>query len=155
MRKPQNAGCHFAGDPHVPRSCALRLCVFVFCSARDSAEWPERTITVVVPFAAGGPGDVVARLLASELSKRLNQGVIVENRVGASGSIGLTAVARAAPDGYTLAAMSNVILINPAVDKVPYDPLTDFAPVAYPRCVTQRDHHEREVGNLEHRGPNR
>lgn len=125
---------------------ALCVCVFSF--------WPERTITVVVPFAAGGPGDVVARLLASELSKRLNQGVIVENRVGASGSIGLTAVARAAPDGYTLAAMSNVILINPAVDKVPYDPLTDFAPVAY-LSVTERDHHQPEVGNLEHRGPDR
>jgi tripartite-type tricarboxylate transporter receptor subunit TctC len=120
------------------RHRALALCVSAFFALlfgivpnTARAEWPERTITIVVPFAAGGPGDVVARLLASELAKQLNQSVIVENRVGASGSIGLMAVARAAPDGYTLTAMSNVILINPAVGKVSYDPLTDFAPVAY------------------------
>jgi tripartite-type tricarboxylate transporter receptor subunit TctC len=113
-------------------ACASALAALFTASAQPArAEWPERTITIVVPFAAGGPGDVVGRLVASELAKKLNQSVIVENRVGASGNIGLTAVARAAPDGYTLTAMSNVILINPAVGKTPYDPLTDFAPVAY------------------------
>jgi tripartite-type tricarboxylate transporter receptor subunit TctC len=112
--------------------CASALAALITASAQPArAEWPERTITIVVPFAAGGPGDVVGRLVASELAKKLNQSVIVENRVGASGNIGLTTVARAAPDGYTLTAMSNVILINPAVGKTPYDPLTDFAPVAY------------------------
>ena len=121
----------------MPRSRALTLCVLAFfalLAAMQSparAEWPERTITIVVPFGAGGPGDVVARLLAAELSKRLKTSVIVENRVGASGNIALTAVARANPDGYTLTAMSNVILINPLVHNVSYDPLKDFAPVAY------------------------
>jgi tripartite-type tricarboxylate transporter receptor subunit TctC len=111
-------------------ACALSALILAFAGPAR-AEWPERTITIVVPFAAGGPADVVGRLLASELQKRLNQSVIVENRVGASGNIGLTAVSRAAPDGYTLTAMSNVILINPSVGTVQYDPLKDFAPVAY------------------------
>jgi tripartite-type tricarboxylate transporter receptor subunit TctC len=106
-------------------------CALLLSSGPARAEWPERTITIVVPFAAGGPGDIVARILAAELAKKLNQNVIVENRIGANGSIALTSVARAAPDGYTLTAMSNVILINPLVGKVPYDPLTDFASVAY------------------------
>jgi tripartite-type tricarboxylate transporter receptor subunit TctC len=116
------------------RALTVALAFFALPLAMQNparAEWPERTITIVVPFGAGGPGDVVARILAAELAKRLNQSVIVENRVGASGNIALTAVARAAPDGYTLTAMSNVILINPLVHNVPYDPLTDFAPVAY------------------------
>jgi tripartite-type tricarboxylate transporter receptor subunit TctC len=116
---------------------ALALCLLTFSgllfgwSNPARAEWPARTITIIVPFGAGGPGDVIARILAAELAKRLNQTVIVENRVGASGNIALTAVSRAAPDGYTLTAMSNVILINPLVHNVPYDPLKDFAPVAY------------------------
>jgi tripartite-type tricarboxylate transporter receptor subunit TctC len=112
-------------------SLAACLAALASLAAPARAEWPERTIAVVVPFAAGGPGDIVARILSAELAKKLNQSVIVENRVGASGNIALTAVARAAPDGYTLTAMSNVILINPFVHNVSYDPLKDFAPIAY------------------------
>jgi tripartite-type tricarboxylate transporter receptor subunit TctC len=111
--------------------CALACALLLMSAAPARAEWPERTITILVPFAAGGPGDIVARLLAADLSKRLNQNVIVENRVGANGSIALATVARATPDGYTLVAMSNVILINPLVGKVSYAPLKDFAPIAY------------------------
>lgn len=96
-----------------------------------SAAWPDRTITLIVPFAAGGPGDVAGRLLAAGLQKRLGQTVIVENRTGAVGDIGLGVAARAQPDGYTLVAISNVILINPNVRHVSYDPLKSFAPVAY------------------------
>ncbi|HVY56484.1 MAG TPA: tripartite tricarboxylate transporter substrate binding protein [Xanthobacteraceae bacterium] len=95
------------------------------------AEWPERTITIIVPFAAGGPGDVAARLLATELSKHLGQNVIIENRPGAVGDIGTGAAARAKPDGYTLLATSNVLLINPYVRQVTYDPIKSFEPVAY------------------------
>ena len=95
------------------------------------AAWPERTITLIVPFAAGGPGDVVGRLLASALAQKLNTNVIVENRVGAVGDIGITAASRARPDGYTLLATSNVIVINPGIRHVAYDPLTSFAPIAY------------------------
>lgn len=110
---------------------ALACTLFVVGALPARAEWPERTITIVVPFAAGGPGDIVARIIAAEMSKKLNQNVIVENRVGASGNIALTLVARATPDGYTVTAMSNVILINPLVHNVTYDPLKDFAPIAY------------------------
>ena len=95
------------------------------------ADWPERTITIIVPFPPGGPNDLLGRLLAAELAPKLGQSVIVENRSGAVGNIGIAAGARAAPDGYTLLVTTNVILINPSVTKVAYDPLKDFAPVAY------------------------
>jgi tripartite-type tricarboxylate transporter receptor subunit TctC len=95
------------------------------------ADWPERTITIIVPFPAGGPNDLLGRLLAAELAPKLGQNVIVENRVGAVGNIGISAGARATPDGYTLVVVTGVVLINPSVSKVAYDPLKDFAPIAY------------------------
>jgi tripartite-type tricarboxylate transporter receptor subunit TctC len=95
------------------------------------AAWPERTITIIVPFPAGGPNDLLGRLLAAELAPKLGQNVIVENRVGATGNIGLSAGARATPDGHTLVVVTNIVLINPSVSKVAYDPLNDFAPIAY------------------------
>jgi len=95
------------------------------------AEWPERQITLVVPFPPGGPNDLLGRLLAAELSPKLGQTVIVENRAGAVGNIGLAYGARAKPDGYTLVVVTGVVLINPSVQKVGYDPLKDFAPIAY------------------------
>ena len=95
------------------------------------AAWPERTITIIVPFPAGGPSDLLGRLLAAELAPKLNQNVIVENRIGAVGNIGISAAARAEPDGYTLLVVTNVVLINPSASRVSYDPLKDFAPIAY------------------------
>jgi tripartite-type tricarboxylate transporter receptor subunit TctC len=100
-------------------------------AAPAQAAWPERTITIIVPFAAGGPNDLLGRLLAAELAPRLGQNVIVENRVGANGDIGIAAGARATPDGYTLVEVTGVVLINPSVRKTLYDPRKDFAPVAY------------------------
>jgi tripartite-type tricarboxylate transporter receptor subunit TctC len=99
-------------------------------AAPAQAAWPERTITIIVPFAAGGPNDLLGRLLAAELAPRLGQNVIVENRVGANGDIGIAAGARATPDGYTLVEVTGVVLINPSVRKTLYDPRKDFAPVA-------------------------
>jgi tripartite-type tricarboxylate transporter receptor subunit TctC len=93
--------------------------------------WPERTITIVVHFAPGGSNDLLGRLIAAELAPILGQNMVVENRPGANGNIGLAAAARAAPDGYTLVVASGVVLINPAVSKVSYDPLKDFAPIVY------------------------
>ena len=88
-------------------------------SAREAlAAWPDRTITIIVIFAPGGSNDLLGRLIAAELAPALRQNVIVENRVGANGNIGLTAGARAAPDGYTLVVASGVVLINPSVSKV-------------------------------------
>jgi tripartite-type tricarboxylate transporter receptor subunit TctC len=95
------------------------------------AEWPERQITIVAHFAPGGSNDLLARLIASELGPATGQPVIVENRPGANGNIGLAAVARANPDGYTLVVASGVVLINPAIRKAGYDPIKDFEPIVY------------------------
>lgn len=103
----------------------------VLASGEARAVWPERTVTIIVPFPPGGPNDLLGRLLAAELAPKLGQSVIVENRTGAVGNIGLATGARAAPDGYTLVVVTVVVLINPNVAKVAYDPLKDFAPIAY------------------------
>jgi len=95
------------------------------------AAWPDRTITIIVHFAPGGSNDLLGRLLAAELKPVLGQSLIVENRPGADGNIGLAAAARAAPDGYTLVVASGVVLINPSVGNAGYDPIKDFAPIAY------------------------
>ena len=100
-------------------------------AAPARAAWPERPITIIVHFAPGGANDLLGRLIAAELAPVLGQGVVVENRPGANGNIGLTAAARAAPDGYTLVVASGVVLINPSINKVAYDPIKDFAPVAF------------------------
>ena len=92
------------------------------------AAYPEKAITIVVTFAAGGASDIVARVVGEQLGKKLGQAVVVDNKPGAGGSIGGTAVARAAPDGYTLMlSNSTPISIGPfALEKQPYDPLADF-----------------------------
>ena len=105
--------------------------MFAGLGGEARAAWPDHTITIIVPFPAGGPNDLLGRLLAAELAPKLGQNVIVENRVGAVGNIGISAGARAAPDGYTLLVVTNVILINPSVSPVAYDPIKDFAPIAY------------------------
>src|SRR5215204_471845 len=94
------------------------------------AAYPERPITLVVPFAPGGPTDIIARILSIAFSQSLGQNVIVDNRGGAAGNIGMGQVARAAPDGYTLLLTSTAIAVNPALFKnLPYDPFKDFVPV--------------------------
>ncbi len=110
---------------------ALALSMLAHTAAPAQAAWPERPITIIVHFAPGGANDLLGRLIAAELGPALGQSVVVENRPGANGNIGLTAAARAAPDGYTLVVASGVVLINPSIGKVAYDPLKDFAPVAF------------------------
>lgn len=95
------------------------------------AAYPERPITMIVPFAPGGPTDIVARILASALTKSLGAQVVIDNRPGAAGNIGMTAAARAAPDGYTLLLTSTAIAVNAALSKnLPYDPVKDFVPIS-------------------------
>jgi tripartite-type tricarboxylate transporter receptor subunit TctC len=96
------------------------------------ANWPDRPLRMIVPLPAGSAVDTVARLIAQRLSARLGQPVIVENRAGASGVIGADAVAKAAPDGYTLGMATSTTHMTAAVlnAKLPYDPVKDFAPVA-------------------------
>jgi tripartite-type tricarboxylate transporter receptor subunit TctC len=95
------------------------------------AEYPDRTVTLLVPFAPGGPTDIIARILAESLGHSLHQTFIVENRPGAAGNIGMGIAARAQPDGYTLLLTSTAIAVNPALyKKLPYDPFKDFAPIS-------------------------
>jgi putative tricarboxylic transport membrane protein len=98
-------------------------------SAAAQDKWPSRPVTVIVPFAAGGNTDVMARIFSDHLTKRLGQQFVVENRPGAGGVNGLQALTRAAPDGYTVAvATSGGIAINPVLmkDKIPYNVEKDF-----------------------------
>ncbi|MGA9054861.1 MAG: tripartite tricarboxylate transporter substrate-binding protein, partial [Pseudolabrys sp.] len=95
-------------------------------------DWPEKqTIKMIVPFPAGGGTDVVARIVAKYLSERLRQTIIIENRGGANGQIGLQALKQSAPDGYTIEVTSDTpMTVNPWIYKnIPYDPLRDFIPV--------------------------
>jgi tripartite-type tricarboxylate transporter receptor subunit TctC len=109
-------------------SVLLALCL----NSRPAAAqtWPSRPIRVIVPYAAGGATDVFARLVAGKLQEQLGAPVVVENRAGAGGNIGADAVAKAAPDGYTLLLNINGHAIAPAIYKsLPFDPDKDFIPV--------------------------
>ena len=96
----------------------------------QSSSWPDRPIRLVVPFGAGGP-DTTARILGQQLSKQLGQPIIVDNRAGANGIIGADAVAKAAPDGYTLMLTSASFAVNPSIyKKLPYDSKREFIDIA-------------------------
>ena len=114
------------------RTVALALlCCLAPGLAAAQSPFPSKAIRIVVPFAPGGVADTSARLIAEQLTKRLNQQVYVENKSGASGNIGTAQVANAEPDGYTLLlGFDGTIAINPHIfDKIPFDSVKDFAPV--------------------------
>jgi tripartite-type tricarboxylate transporter receptor subunit TctC len=118
---------------NIRRSVLVAACAGVLAClvAPAEAAYPDRPITLVVPFAPGGPTDIIARILSIAISHSLGQQVIVDNRGGAAGNIGMGQVARAAPDGYTLLLSSTAIAVNPALFKsLPYDPIKDFAPIS-------------------------
>ena len=110
------------------RRCAVLAAVLAWQGvAWAQAAWPERPVTLVVPYSAGGPTDVVARMLAVPMGKSLGQTVIVENTVGAGGTIAPARVARAAPNGYTILIHHMGMATAPALyKKLPFDPLKDF-----------------------------
>jgi tripartite-type tricarboxylate transporter receptor subunit TctC len=92
--------------------------------------YPDKPVKMIVPFAAGGPTDVIARLVAQKLSEAWGQQVYTENVPSGGGNTGAGMVAHAAPDGYTILAVSTSFIVNPSMyDKVPYDPIKDFAPI--------------------------
>jgi len=112
---------------------ALVVLSFMFCAAGSAQDkYPSRPVRFVVPFAAGGPLDLMARVVGQKLGEHWGRSIVVENQVGGSGSIGANAVARAAPDGYTLLVTVDIPLtMYPAVAKqLPYNPRTDFRPIA-------------------------
>jgi len=92
--------------------------------------YPARPVRIIVPFAAGGPSDVIARLVAQKLTENLGKQFYVENQVGAGGNLGMGNAARASPDGYTILFATSSYVVNPSLySKVPYDPDKDFAPL--------------------------
>ncbi|GAD20765.1 tripartite tricarboxylate transporter substrate binding protein [Acidovorax sp. MR-S7] len=113
------------------RQLLASLAVAPLSVAAQPAPWPSNPIRIVVAYPAGGVSDVVARALGDKLSARLGTPVVVENKAGAGGTIGMDMVAKAAPDGYTLgfSAISPLVL-NPHLGKPPFDPARDIAPVA-------------------------
>jgi len=104
---------------------------FLFCFAQSAAaQYPNHSIKLIVPFPPAGATDIVGRIVAQKLSERLGQPVVVENRPGAGGTLGSDLAAKSPPDGYTLLiATSSTHSIGPVLQKLPYDPIQDFAPI--------------------------
>ena len=115
------------------KTAALLAAALVLASpAAHAQSYPSRQITLVIPFAAGGSNDIIARAIGKELSDAWGQPVIAENRAGAGGVIGASTVAAAAPDGYTLLLVSTTFTINAAIKKsMPFDTAKDFTPIAF------------------------
>jgi tripartite-type tricarboxylate transporter receptor subunit TctC len=117
------------------RAAVVAAAVAIGCTGADALyaqSYPTRPVTLIVPSAAGGGTDTIARLIGDQLSKQLGQGFVVENRTGAGMLVGTTAVAKAAPDGTTLlVGLNGNMTVNPSLfAKLPYDPIADFVPVA-------------------------
>jgi tripartite-type tricarboxylate transporter receptor subunit TctC len=115
-----------------PLGVVKRILAGSFAAAALSAHaWPDKTVTIVVPWPPGGPSDIVARPVSQGLTEALGKTFVIDNRGGAGGNMGSAIVAKAAPDGYTLLITSSApIVINPAVyKKMPFDPAKDLVPV--------------------------
>jgi tripartite-type tricarboxylate transporter receptor subunit TctC len=126
---------HQASTPRRSGTALLAICtaaVLLPGAAHAQAQaFPSKSITLIVPYAAGGSNDVFARVLAKGLTQSLKQTVIVDNKPGASGTMGTGYVAKAAPDGYTLVVVSSSLVTNAAIqEKMSFNPATDLAPVA-------------------------
>jgi len=113
------------------RLTSLALLALAFVSQASAQDYPSRQVRVIVPFGAGGPADVYARIIAQHLSEQLKQTFVVEDRPGAGSIIGTDAVAKSAPDGYTLLVMSNTHTTNESlIANKPFQLMRDFVPVA-------------------------
>ena len=112
------------------RSALILACLALSALPAPAQQYPAKPVRLVVPFAAGGPADLVARLLGAKLGDSWGQALVIENRGGAGGNIGTAAVARSAPDGYTVLLTTSGFMCNPSLYRDPgYDPFRDFAPV--------------------------
>lgn len=113
----------------VPSMVTLGACIFSG-PVLSQAEYPNKPIRIVVPYAPGGGGDAVVRYMSDKLAERLKQPIVVDNRPGASGFIGAQMVANAAPDGYTLVMVfDGTVVVAPHLLKAPFNTLTDFTPI--------------------------
>ena len=127
----------------------IKLAFAVLCSialqitAASAEVYPSRPITIIVPFAAGGPADTLARMLGERMRNSLGQPVIVENAPGAAGSLGVGRVARAAPDGYTIGiGHLGTHVFNGALYNLPYDLVKDLEPISLLPCQRLRRRHK-------------
>jgi tripartite-type tricarboxylate transporter receptor subunit TctC len=112
------------------RLLLIGLTILACPSLAAAQDYPNRPIRLIVPFPAGGPNDVIARTLSQRMSEILKQPIVIDNRSGEGGVIGTDAVAKAAPDGYTIAITSSgALAISPSMEKIAYDTLTDLQPV--------------------------
>ncbi|GAH89587.1 unnamed protein product, partial [marine sediment metagenome] len=116
----------------VARSLGALTIAAAFVGSASAQDYPTRQITMIVPFAAGGPTDVVTRIVASHMAQTLGQAIVIENVVGAGGTTGATRAARAQPDGYTLITghMGTHAAAVPLYPKLAYNPEKDFEPIA-------------------------
>jgi tripartite-type tricarboxylate transporter receptor subunit TctC len=116
----------------LPAIAMVAIAALATTPVRAQEDYPSRSVRMVIPFAAGGPTDIVGRIMGAKMGELLGQQFVVEDKTGAGGNIGADIVAKSAPDGYTLLmATVSTHAINPALYKrIPYDPLRDFAPVA-------------------------
>ena len=106
------------------------IAALVLAAPAVAQQYPSKPVRLIVPFAAGGPTDVIARVVAQKLSEAWGQQVVTENIPGAGGNTGVAMAARAAPDGYTMLVVSTGFMVNPSMySKIPYDPVKDFSPV--------------------------
>ena len=112
------------------RSALILTCMALLAPPAPAQQYPAKPVRLVVPFGAGGPADLVARLLGAKLGDAWGQALVIENRGGAGGNIGTAAVARSAPDGYTVLLTTSGFMCNPSLYRDPgYDPFKDFLPV--------------------------
>ena len=116
---------------------SLSILALIFAASASAQSFPTKPIKIIVPFPAGGTVDFFARVISTKLSEALGQSVLVENRAGAGGNIAAEAVAKAAPDGYTLLMGSEIIAINTSLySKIGYDPVKDLATITLVGTVT-------------------
>jgi tripartite-type tricarboxylate transporter receptor subunit TctC len=114
----------------IRRVACVAVCLLSMQVAASAQDWPIRPIRVIIPFGAGSATDIVPRIVFEQLSAQLGQPIVVENRTGAGGTLGTSAVAKADPDGYTLLAHSNAFSVAPAIyASLPYDAANDFAAI--------------------------